>query len=82
MFDLCGEIVFVNRAAVALYGFTDEETGGTVGALGTLFALYDLDGEPVAAAAYPAARPASPTPAWQSYLELPRGQVTVRRNRR
>ena len=56
MFDLCGEIVFVNRAAVALYGFTDEETGGTVGALGTLFALYDLDGEPVAAAAYPAAR--------------------------
>ena len=47
VFDLGGDIVFVNRAAVTLYGLTEAETGGSVGALGDLFALYDPDGEPV-----------------------------------
>ena len=56
VFNLGGDIVLVNRAAVSLYEFTEAETGGAVGALGDLFALYDPDGEPVAAAAYPEAR--------------------------
>ncbi len=56
VFDLSGDLAFVNRAAVALYGFTETEVGGSIEALDGLFALYDLDGEPLPPEAYPAAR--------------------------
>ena len=56
VFDLSGEVVLVNRAAVALYEFTKAETGGDIGSLDDLFALYDRDREPLPPEAYPAAR--------------------------
>ena len=54
VFNLGGEVVFVNRAAAALYELTEAEVDG-VAALDGL-ALCDPDGEALAAEAYPAAR--------------------------
>lgn len=56
-FDLTGAFLFANRAALRVYGFTSAaDIRRNVGDLDALFELYDLQGEPLPAEAYPAAR--------------------------
>lgn len=56
-FDLTGAFLFANRAALTVYGFKRAaDIRHNIGDLDALFDLYDLEGEPLPAAAYPAAR--------------------------
>lgn len=56
-FDLTGAFLFANRAALTVYGFARAaDIRHNIGDLDALFDLYDLQGDPLPAEAYPAAR--------------------------